>query len=840
MINLYTCLFGAIVLNLLLGLFVFFTNARRLPNRVFAILAVCGALWLSCQLIGSTAHSEARLIFWIRQSCAVSAFIPLLFFVLRNAVLSTGGMWRLLRKSWLWILAAVVVAGFCQTSFFLKGARWSGSSMELADPVYGRGAIIFVIYQIVGVAFLLWSYFRALALARGVSRLELQFMTLGSFLCLVPGIFIVLLIPYWTNNVQPARFAPVAVVVWNSIIAYGIVTRRIMNVTEFIGRMLFYLLLIGVLALIYVFVYRIVGYVIPSSLNVTVAAWPHIMAAIAIALCLAPTHTFLLHRAERIFFDRQDRLACLIRQVGVLTQSVTTINDLLSRFAQLLGEALIPEHLRIYLCDDGGFRLCQQTGVSIGPMFWAADSPLVTMLRTSDHPIVRDLLKRFGRSMTDARDDRVLAEAFAEAVVVLRDKTGMIGFILLGRFPSGRTYGAREENALALLGGQLGIAIENAMLYTKLQDANNYNEVLLDNLVTGVIAINPQGCITVCNREAQRILGLGGVDQATSRLAAEILPGAIWNDLRASLSSGRGVRDMNVILRTPTDIEQPVRYATAVFSSQSDVILGALLVLQDTSLIRKLEEQVRRSDRLACIGTLAAGMAHEIKNPLVCLKTFAQLLPDHYDDLEFRNTFMPLLGNEVNRIDAIVSQLLNFSRPVKPSLACMSLHATLDAALQLVAQQSKAKGLVLKKQYAAENDLLLGDHSMLGQVFVNLLLNGIDAMDAGGTLTVSTCSVTRPTQAWRVDRMETDDWIEVRVRDSGCGIAPSDLSRVFDPFFTTKVNGTGLGLSIVHGMVMDHHGFIDVASVPGQGTCFSVLLPLIPSNSHENVAQGNV
>jgi signal transduction histidine kinase len=287
------------------------------------------------------------------------------------------------------------------------------------------------------------------------------------------------------------------------------------------------------------------------------------------------------------------------------------------------------------------------------------------------------------------------------------------------------------------------------------------------------------------------------------------------------------VRDAVTLLRPHTADELPIRYGTAVFTGAADRPMGGLLVLQDISALRRLEEQVRRSDRLASLGTLAAGMAHEIKNPLVSLKTFVQLLPERYDDPEFRATFIPLLGAEVSRIDAVVSQLLGFARPVKAQLAPTPVHAAIDASLRLVAQQVKSKGLLLVRRCEAPADEVLGDARLLSQVFVNLLLNAIDATPRGGTLTVATLPAEPPESAWRAGQ-GAGAWIEVQVCDTGPGIAPDDRPRIFDPFFTTKPNGTGLGLSVVYGIVWDHHGCIDVESEPGQGACFRVSLPLLP------------
>jgi len=836
MINLFTAyLLGAIVLNLLLGLFVLLTNVRRLTNRVFAVLSLCGGLWFACQFLGSTTHSEARLIFWIRQSCAVSAFIPPLFYMLRNAVLTAAiGPSRWKMRAWVALAGAVAI--LCQSRYFLTGVRMAATEYELAEPIYGGGFALFVAYWLAAVVFLIASFFRALSKARGVSRVELQFMSLGSFLCLIPGVFLVLIVPLWTRDSQSARFTPMAAVLWNGIIAYGIVTRRIMSITEFLGRALANLLLVLFLALVYFLVYRFFNVILPARYAGS-GAVPHILAAVVMAIGLAPTRTFLQDRTSRLFSRRQDRMTALVRQVGLLTRSVTTLDALLGRFSRLLVEALEPENLRIYLHENGRYVLRQEMGAPIGPACIEKASPLTDLLRARDYPMARDMLRRFGRGSMDVQCERALDAVGAEAVMVFRDKSGMSGFALVGRLANGQSFGAREIDLLAVLGNQLGVAMENARLYTSLQDAGIYNEVLLDNLVSGVVAMDPGERITVCNREARRLLGLDGASDPIGRPAEAVLPAPFLGALRASLASGQGVRDMDAVLRPSSDDEQPLRYATAVFGSQG-AVLGALMVLQDISAIRRLEAQIRRGDRLSCIGTLAAGMAHEIKNPLVCLKTFVQLLPEHLDDPDFRATFIPLLGKEVDRIDVIVNQLLDFSHPVKAMRVPMSLHAVLDDALQLISQPSKARGIVLDRRYAAGDDRLLGDRRLLGQVFVNLFLNGIEAMDTGGTLTVSTRPSERPWPAGRTGLPPTRAWIEVRVRDTGRGIAESDQSRVFDPFFTTKANGTGLGLSVSHSIVVDHQGAIDVESVPGQGACFRVLLPLLPAEGAGEAAKG--
>ena len=459
-----------------------------------------------------------------------------------------------------------------------------------------------------------------------------------------------------------------------------------------------------------------------------------------------------------------------------------------------------------------------------------ADDPLIAPLRSANEPLIRDELRRAGRTRAQTETAGCLAHAGVEAVVALRSTNDIEGVLLLGRRHGGEVFGHREADALALLGDQLGIAVENARLYTRLQEAKHYNDVLLDNLVTGVVAADTSGRITLCNREALRILHLPEVPDAINRPAADVLPSPLAAALLDSLHAQRGVRDRDIVLHNAAYRERSVRYATALFAGHEDTVTGVLLVLQDTTALRKLEEQVRRSDRLASLGTLAAGMAHEIKNPLVSLKTFVQLLPERYDDLEFRQTFVPLLAGEVKRIDTVVTQLLNFARPSKPQLVPMSLHETLAASIQLVAQRAKAKGLVIARHLDVPHDRVLGDSRLLGQVFVNLLLNAVDATERAGSLTIVTRAASRPSEAWRIGQ-DAEEWIETQVIDTGTGISPADLPRIFDPFFTTKSNGTGLGLSVAHGIIWDHNGCIDASSTPGDGTVFRVVLPLLARSS---------
>jgi signal transduction histidine kinase len=260
--------------------------------------------------------------------------------------------------------------------------------------------------------------------------------------------------------------------------------------------------------------------------------------------------------------------------------------------------------------------------------------------------------------------------------------------------------------------------------------------------------------------------------------------------------------------------------------------MGALLVFTDITEFKSLEEQVRRSDQLSSVGTLAAGMAHEIKNPLVTIKTFTQLLPKRYADNEFRNDFATLVAHEVERIDGIVNELLSFSKPAKPHLVPMNVQETIDQALKLIHEQLAQKNIQLQNKCRAEQTDIFGDAKLLSQALVNLNLNAIESIDESGSITFGTLNCTHLfANGDSPEKAMNRKCIRIQISDTGKGIERENLQKIFDPFYTNKSEGTGMGLSVAHGIITEHHGVIEVESQPGRGTSFYIFIPLLDEGS---------
>ena len=225
----------------------------------------------------------------------------------------------------------------------------------------------------------------------------------------------------------------------------------------------------------------------------------------------------------------------------------------------------------------------------------------------------------------------------------------------------------------------------------------------------------------------------------------------------------------------------------------------------------QLLEEVRKGDQMKAVATLAAGLAHEIKNPLASIKTFTESLDGHYSNPEFRKKFKRIVGGEVERINLIVQQLLEFAKPVPPKLMPLEVAQVVDDTLEFLGGEFVKRQVAVNRRYDAKVRIL-GDPQQLKQVFLNLVLNSLDAMNGHGKLDVQTA-------------VEGSDLV-ASIADNGSGIAPKDLPHVFEPFYTTKSNGTGLGLAVVHGIVKEHGGRIQIQSQAGQGTTMRLYLPI--------------
>ena len=267
--------------------------------------------------------------------------------------------------------------------------------------------------------------------------------------------------------------------------------------------------------------------------------------------------------------------------------------------------------------------------------------------------------------------------------------------------------------------------------------------------------------------------------------------------------------------------------------------MGERLVQREKEL-KESQNTLRRADRLSSLGLLTAGLAHEIRNPLVAIRTFTQLLPERYNDAEFRDGFQGLALKEVDRICGLINDLLSFARPSRPKVVQENMNDVIDGITRILESEAKEKNVEITRDFTADLPGVWIDREQMKQVFMNLILNAIQAMkNQGRALSISTRFHSRDQSG------QPGQFVQVEIRDTGVGIPEENLDHIFDPFFTNKDEGSGLGLSISHQIVQEHGGYIAVESKVGVGTSFFVNIPLgkpvhRPVNGHVSANEENI
>ena len=339
----------------------------------------------------------------------------------------------------------------------------------------------------------------------------------------------------------------------------------------------------------------------------------------------------------------------------------------------------------------------------------------------------------------------------------------------------------------------------------------NFAGALLDCIALGVITVGPARQIIAFNSAAEKLTGLHGADLLNHSVT--VLPPALQAVIDETFVTGHPVTRREVLLAQSTGGDALLQVTTTIAHHPGGGVLSVLAELQNISQARSLAANLEHLDRLSNLGMVSAGVAHEIKNALVPLRTFLELLGEQATDAELGG----LVAQEISRIDAVVRQILRGATREEFSLAALDTHAVLQDAVNLLRHELSARSVQLTLQLSAASDRILGDERQLRHALLNLLINALEAMSRDGQLGVSTEVIT----VWERPHLR------ISISDNGGGISPEHLARLFSPFFTTKKDGTGIGLAITRRIIQEHHGAITVDSKPGQGTTFHVFLPLL-------------
>jgi len=357
------------------------------------------------------------------------------------------------------------------------------------------------------------------------------------------------------------------------------------------------------------------------------------------------------------------------------------------------------------------------------------------------------------------------------------------------------------------------------------EDLRVLQEHILRSVGSGICTMDLQGNIASWNPAAEQITGytLGEIKGRWKEVFGDSIKGIFGH---TDALRDRPFRFNGGIVKK--DGSPAVLGMTAsLLKDDANTVRGIILIFHDITKMVEMEEQVRRQERLASVGSFAAGIAHEIRNPLASLSGSIQVLQGELDLKGDDKRLMDIVVRETDRLNAIITEFLEYARPKTTQTENIELRSLLDETIMLLKNSRNFVEGIRISRAVFPHIVLKGDSQRLRQVFWNLLINACQAMPKGGAITISASPFTHADDAAA--------WCEIVLSDTGQGIAPEHLDKIFDPFFTTKTGGTGLGLAIVHRIIEDHGGAIAVDSEPGNGTQFTIRLPMMEGPLYESV-----
>src|SRR5437773_5944677 len=611
--------------------------------------------------------------------------------------------------------------------------------------------------------------------------------------------------------------------------ASAIVRYRLRDVEVIVKRGLAYTAFLAASVVLYAGIRQVTGFVFVSDAddhNWIIA----LLATLVVVLLARPVKEAVQNALDRVFYrDRYDYRRALVAFARDLNTDLDVVR-LSQRLVARIVETLVVDRMALMLADEqsGDFS-------SIGHYGFA--QPVPRLLRSSS------MLGRLDGGHTVALDDPIAGARFvAEEVEFWRDagtyyfvpcvfEGRAIAVLALGRKETDEPFNSEDLGLLTAVAGQVATAIENGRLYRQLHlkaeepgRMREFNENILESLDDGLVVFDGDERIVRWNRALEGFYGVAR-GAAIGRLLGDIFDAPFVEALRAArqeypfgatlsrvpLSSGdRGTARLLV-----NATEVPLQNA----SGDDAVMGGTLLLIEDITDRVRLEEQLQISEKMASIGVLAAGVAHEVNTPLTGISSFTQMLLEGADPRDPKTVLLEKIERQTFRAAKIVNGLLNLSRLATASSERIDVdvNAVITDVLSLLEHQFEVGNIKVRRELAPKVAPVLGIEHQLQQVFLNLFLNARDAMPRGGWLSIST----------RVD----GNHVIAEVADTGSGIPSEQIARIYDPFFTTKAigRGTGLGLSITYGIVREHDGTIHCDSAVGQGTRFKLALPGAPA-----------
>ena len=725
------------------------------------------------------------------------------------------------------VYAPAVVLGFMQASAVV-GPQGGAGFLQVVERVWNLQHLYLAACTLGGLAAMVAGLRRV---SSGTSRRQLRWIVSGAVLGGLP-FTLAYAIPY-ALGFDPAGAIELTAVPLGLIplaFASAIVRYRLRDVEVIVKRSVGWAAVVAAMVVIYLGLERLATEVFLDEADEhssTIA----LLATAVVVLLAGPVKRAIQTMLDRAYYrERFDYRRALTRFARDLNSDLD-LERLSDRLVGRVAETLGLDRMVLLLGRDpaGGetgfadddFRPIRWVGFDAAPPVLSRASSIGQRMVGRQAALLDDPGDRWESTAADAAfwQDQGLYY-FVPCI----SEEGTIAVMALGRKGSGQPLSSEDMALLAAVAGQAATALENGRLYGRLREKageldrmRQFSEDIIESLSDGLAVLDLDDRILRWNAGFERLHGVSRAEAIGKSLNEMFDPDFVGrlNAARAERPAGAALYRVPLLSRHGEQRRLRVKAATAPLLTPSGRVNGTMLIVVDSTARVQLEEQLQLSEKMASIGLLAAGVAHEVNTPLTGISSFTQMLLEDADPEDPRTRLLEKIERQTFRAARIVNGLLNLARPGRTDTAGpVDINVVVGDVLVLLEHQFESGNIKVRRELAAPPPVVSGVEFKMQQVFLNLFLNARDAMPSGGWLTVTS-------------RVERESAV-IEVADTGAGISPEHLSRIYDPFFTTKAagRGTGLGLSVTYGVVQEHQGTIACASRPGHGTRFRLTLPL--------------
>jgi PAS domain S-box-containing protein len=807
------------IASVALGMIVWQRTPDRVWNRLFAAYATGAALWTFLNFLIMTAGDAQSAALWLRLTHPVVALGICLgvdfAWTFPDRIDYVSATRRMMLYAIGLLFGAVALA-----PNLIKSITLQPGTISVVNVEYGPAFAPFGLFVIVALVYADLVMLRKALRLRGLQQAQVIYVLAGLVGTHISGILAIIVIPLVWGTTAYSGWGAGGQIITLAGMGYAIAKHRLMRPQAGIRRLASATIaLVGVFVVFNVALLALRPYLAWSTFQ-SRDVWSVLGMAMGIAVVF-------LYRRVHAALERDSSA-----RLGLATPSthiLRTLNaqDVLDLLARTLAQRLEATSVVVYLRDEALKKFVphawhareDEQGVVLNPI--PVTSRIVVTLDRAvptagePEPLSLDSIRRF-----HAREEvNALVRGFealrAEVIAPMVWEKRLIGLVVVGPKNTDDMYAAEDYAFASHMTLQACLALSNAKLYAETARLKDFNENILREMDNAVLVTSPEGRIIVFNNAAERLFGIP-VEQAEGA-PMDVLPVKIARCIRAVLNTGRVFASQHTEVQRENAEPIPVACSVSSLRGNGSDASAVIAVVSDLTLLRELERERAEAERLSIIRRISTGMAHEIRNPLVAIRTFTELAPDRMDDPEFRSTFLAVAQQEIDRIDKLVGDLMSLSKPAGAVIEPVPIDVICKQVLRSVSGIAESKQVSVGFTSDELSVLPMGDSGRMHQAILNLVTNAIDEEPAGGSIRVSVRE--------GEDESGTRE-IVISVHNANSYIPPEKIEEIFRPFYSDKEHGTGLGLAICQTIVEEHDSEIIVNSEPDSGTEFVIRMPI--------------